>query len=150
MNIIEYCTEEVKRQGHTIKNLDGIQRVGWMLEAWSYALQVSSNSLLIGDVLVIGRMIEPAKNEGGFRTVPVWVGSKPCLPAIEISSHMETLFRNKSALNPFEFYRALLEIHPFIDGNGRSAKVVLNWLNGTLLTPVFPPNDFWGYPIRNP
>jgi len=149
MNVIEYCTEEVERQGHDTSKLDGIQRVGWMLEAWSYAFQMSENSLLIGDIWTIGKMIEPAKNDG-FRTTQVWVGDVECPPADEVPPLMENLFRHKAALNPFKFYRALLEIHPFVDGNGRTGKVVLNWLNKSLLEPVFPPDDFWGFPVRNP
>lgn len=35
-------------------------------------------------------------------------------------------------------------------GNGRTGKILLNWLNGTLLNPIFPPADFWGRPIQNP
>ncbi len=28
--------------------------------------------------------------------------------------------------------------------------ILLNWRNGTLLAPVFPPQDFWGDRIENP
>jgi fido (protein-threonine AMPylation protein) len=41
-------------------------------------------------------------------------------------------------------------VHPFRDGNGRTGKILLNWLNQSLNAPIFPPSDLFGSPIRNP
>lgn len=42
-----------------------------------------------------------------------------------------------------EFYFEYENIHPFVDGNGRTGKILYNYLLGTLENPVLPPN-FWG------
>lgn len=44
-------------------------------------------------------------------------------------------------------YFSFEHVHPFPDGNGRSGKIVYNWIRGTLDEPEFPPN-FWR--IDNP
>lgn len=62
MNVIEYCAEEVERQGHDILILDGIERVGFMLDAWSHALLFHDKRPSIMDAIILGRKIEPQKN----------------------------------------------------------------------------------------
>jgi fido (protein-threonine AMPylation protein) len=53
-------------------------------------------------------------------------------------------------MTALEAYKEFEFIHPFEDGNGRTGKIILNWINGTLLDPIFPPNDIFGYEISNP
>ena len=161
-SVAAYCEEEVRRQGHDIAQLDGIQRVAWMLEAWAwmlawfgeYVYEAKPRAELptVNDIMTLGMKVEPGVNDGGFRTCGVRVGpnvvpgSPDCIP-----SKVERLLAMSSELEPLEFYRAFENIHPFQDGNGRVGKILLNWRAGTLLTPFFPPADFWGgREIRNP
>ena len=150
MSPIEYCAEEVSRQGHNIKDLDGIQRVSWMLAGWSYALRNQSRSFHFDDIVFLGKAIEPNKNQGGLRKCGVRVGSRICPDWENVPELLHRLLKYGTELSPLEFYKEFELIHPFVDGNGRTGKVLLNWRNGSLLDPIFPPNDLWGYPILNP
>lgn len=147
--VVDYVSEEVERQGHDVFTLDGIERVSWLLEAWSYALSCSESAPTKNDVLVIGKLVERHKNRRGYRKCGVRVGAYIAPEYTKVPILLDELFARTSA-SPLDMYRGLLEIHPFVDGNGRTGKVILNWLNGTLLNPIFPPADFWGRVIRNP
>ncbi len=124
-----------------------------MLNAWSYALEQSSagNSPTLRIACELGKLIEPVKNKGGWRECQVRVGQRLCPDYREIYDRLERLFDQFDMQSPaVEVYKEFELIHPFVDGNGRTGKIILNWINGTLLAPVFPPADLFGRPIGNP
>jgi hypothetical protein len=145
VNVIEYITEEVRRQGHDIAAVDGIERVGFMIEAWVYAMQCPLARPTVQHAIELGRFIEPGKNRLGPRTVTVEVGGTQCPEPSQVPNLLRELFESHDSLTPLGFYKRFEEIHPFVDGNGRVGKVLYNWLLGTLHDPVFPP-PLWGHP----
>jgi len=147
--IIDYVTEEVERQGHDVTEWDGIIRTSWMLEAWAFALGWIG-PITIEQIVGLGMLVEKGKNLQGIRTEEVFVGERRCPPAGVIIPMLVDWIRHQHELTPLENYREFELIHPFVDGNGRAGKIILNYLMKTLYDPVFPPNDFWGRPIRNP
>lgn len=147
--VVAYVTEEVSRQGHDVESLDGLQRVGFMLSAWTLAL-LWHGPITATTVIELGQRIEPSKNTSGLRRCGVRVGDRVCPAFAKVPQMLADLLERQNAMAPLEFYREFEKIHPFVDGNGRTGKILLNWLNGTLLDPVFPPSNLWGREIRNP
>jgi len=108
----------------------------------------------------LGSLVEPKMNKKGFRTIPIGIRSGygwiekaawervPELLTELIAAYYEDRLMNMQT-NPLsknandEFYFHYEEIHPFRDGNGRTGKILYNYLNGTLDNPIMPPN-FWG------
>lgn len=153
--VIEYCVEEVRRQGHNIIQLDGIRRVGWMINAWEYALGQrelgpAHKVPTVSDAEKLGSLVELFKNARGFRECQVYIGGRAGANPASVKRLLVELFESMDKYDAYEFYRQFELIHPFEDGNGRTGKIILNWINGTLLNPVFPPAGFWGREIQNP
>ena len=152
MRLYDYIREEVRRQGHDVTRTEGQLRIAWMWDAWEWARVQAQRGVLptLEDVEVVGRLIEPALNACGFRTVGVRVGPRLCPPPDTVIPQLTDLLARAAALSPLEFYKVFEFIHPFVDGNGRTGKVLLAWRQGTWDDPEFPPADLFGAPIRNP
>lgn len=149
--VVDYIVEEVHRQGYDIGNRDGLVRIGWMIDAWCTAIAWAHvGPLVLDDALSLGRKIEPITNYHGVRTAQVTVGASVPPRPEKINRLLVHLFESMDNFSPIEFYKEFELIHPFTDGNGRTGKIILNWLNGTLLDPIFPPNDLFGHPSSNP
>ena len=142
IRVVEYCAAEVQRQQDTPEH------VGHMVRAWDYA--VRQHPLILDDVMTLGALVKPSLNPSGrWRNCYVRVGNDPCPTPDRVSGLMGSWYQDLHLHTPAENYVSFLEVHPFRDGNGRVAKIILCWLAGALDDPfsVEIPNP-WG--ISNP
>ena len=150
--IAKYCAEEVRRQYAYQWEQEAPLRVAGMIEAWLDALHEDFERSPLSPDLIRrwGGMIEPRNHD--FRKIPIFVGPYKKMDWRLIDSALGKLCVaiNDLRLDAFEAYREFEEIHPFEDGNGRTGKIILNWINGTLIQPIFPPDNFWGKKAINP
>lgn len=130
--------------------------VYWMAAAWNHALanrRWYPGALLTVDYIIEwGMMVDPYMNKDGIRKIGVYVntleGRKNYPPHEEVPRLLKALVASQDDLTPEEFYKQFEGIHPFGDGNGRTGKIVYNWLKDTLHAPIMPPDFFGG--ISNP
>lgn len=119
--------------------------------AFSYIeslLQSSNTAFTERDLLELHRHIMTGiddQNAGRYRSVPVRIaGSRVILPnPLKVSGLMTDFIRwlhTKSAMHPAtlaaEAHFRLVTIHPFTDGNGRTARLLMNLL---LMQAGYPP-----------
>lgn len=156
--VVEYCAEEVSRQyAYSVWAKTSAKAVGWMIDAWSYALMESARGRPLGVSLIeeIGSIVEPGHNAKGFRRIPIYVGGQEKDKPEDVQRHLLYLVDayNEGRLEPLrwpgktpedQFYFEFENIHPFRDGNGRTGKIVYNMLRGTLRNPEWPPDYFGG------
>lgn len=157
LEILKYCAEECNRQR------SGEMSVYDMVNAWNWT-KIWDNvqqpiNLTTKAIEQIGKIVEPIDNAKGFRTIPIFVGNGtwgyiekalwhrvPEMLEMLLASYYENLLEashEKAVTKEDQFYYEYENIHPFKDGNGRSGKILYNYLNNTLENPIMPPN-FWG------
>lgn len=102
--------------------------------AWGYLINEDTLSpsviLKTHKILMIGQPLQPYER-GYFRDVNVFVGNKPCLSPKLVreftEAWCEATMKLAAVLNPIALHIAYEKIHPFVDGNGRTGRMFLNW-----------------------
>jgi hypothetical protein len=145
--IVHYLAQECAWQQ------SGELSVARMVDAWRYAHRSRKEPIRLRHVLALGRAVEPYKNQGGLRRVGVRVGWDEKMDSSLVSSALDSLVENQPEIgcsdeDATEWFRQYEEIHPFVDGNGRTGSLLYNHLRGTLERPTHAPN-LWGDPRRN-
>jgi hypothetical protein len=151
-HIVEYCAKEVERQ-HC-----GAMQVLDMYRAWEYACDKSMYHAYPteNEVMRIAYWVENHRQVNVVRTNNYRV-TNVTISGLVAGNHPNTIplamnrwsnsVQDIALGNEAEVdwaIKALLDIHPWADGNGRTASIVRNWLNGTLQKPTMLPNYYCG------
>lgn len=145
MNVNDYIKSEVDRQHRD--NYDDFQRA--MVYARDVPLTAELDILMPRYLMTIAQLVEPdvntwvvvGLNVSNLRRSEVSFlhGGTAC-PAAELPERWSRwlwLFDTMPLEgNEDEFIKMLLDIHPWEDGNGRTASILRNWMLGTLDDPT--------------
>ena len=149
LSILSWVVEEVERQGC------GPRSVYDMMCAWGFAQVPAQKHTLPteADVITLAFLTDPNTNtfalgtqedDNNYRTTSVtFRGGGKAANAKDVPYAMRTIFKQlDSDTDPESFCIALLNIHPWQDGNGRTTSIVWNWMNGTIDEPTVMPDWF--------
>lgn len=124
------------RESNLIEGIDSEEEDARSLRAWNWAVGNIDMAFTTGFVLELHRRIVlkqlPKHERGKWRTIQVYVGNHtPPAPAFivsQISDYLNNLRESYKTLDPKMMHVQFETIHPFVDGNGRTGRMLM-WLH---------------------
>ena len=125
-HLVDWAASECARQQ------SGELSVARMIEATTL-FNDSEDVEWIPLILEIATIIEPSKNENGFRVQPITISTtQEVRPVLDFERLLTNLCDAASEMwiSPEEFYQEFEQLHPFNDGNGRLGAILYNYFLG--------------------
>ncbi len=124
------------RESNLIEGIDSDEEDRRSLRAWNWALGNIDMVFTSGYLLELHRRITlkqlPPSERGKWRKVQVYVGNHippaPGFVVSQIGGYLNDLRHDYVTLDPRMMHVAFEAIHPFIDGNGRTGRMLM-WLH---------------------
>lgn len=151
---------EMLRQSNFIEQEYGEEELDKAVKAWDYLVSVelplrAKDILTLHKILMEG-LLQP-NERGYFRTVPVWVGRREGMNHLLIREAVDQWVLNANDLiqngnkepgiwkeRMTKTHHIIYEkIHPFVDGNGRTGRILMNWERMHLGLPILIINADW-------
>jgi len=141
--------KEFLRESNAIEGVYGEYELKEAQSAWKHLIsQDKLDDLVIkkAHYLLMKNAELPSRSIGYYRQLPVWIGGKEAPNFTAIPNSMAIWFKACNYLPVSKYKDKAKEIktmhinfekiHPFIDGNGRIGRMLLNWQRVKLGLPV--------------
>ena len=140
------------KESNLIESVNDEDSLQQAIYAWNYLCE--QKELTLGVVLKLHKILmlhQPLMPDerGYFRTVPVYIGGHEAMQHEFIRENLTILLEDmnyvpKDWKNHHIVYEA---IHPFVDGNGRTGRMFMNWerMKAGLKIKVIKYKDRWSY-----
>lgn len=122
------------RESNAIEDVWDEESLRCAKKAWKYVSKLKKlncEALLTTHKILMQNQPILEKEKGSFRTVPVWIGGREGKPWYAVPELMAQFFENIKEHDKWEDIKRdhvfFEKIHPFVDGNGRTGRILMNW-----------------------
>lgn len=125
---------EFLRESNAIEGVYDNASLQQAMFAWEYLIgqDVITPSVILKThkTLMLLQPLRPDQ-KGYFRKIPVWVGGREGVDHKLIRGYIEgwceATMKLSTFITPIDLHVIYEKIHPFVDGNGRTGRMFLNW-----------------------
>lgn len=125
--------QDMLMESNAIEGVTDYDSLAQAVEAWRYLKKqkkLTMNELLKTHKILMRHQPLQPDEKGNFRTVPVYIGGQEAPHHVYIREKLKSWLAkmNEPDGDPIALHVEYEGIHPFVDGNGRTGRMFMNWL----------------------